>query len=253
VSPDEIDGWLDILETAAPGVKVNVIVEACYSGSFIDLNDSLSGSGRVVIASTGASAPAWSSDKGAVFSDAFLEALGRGMSLHDSFEEGKGAAHARGQIPWLDDDGDGSPNETEDGQEAAVRGFAYAGTLAGEKWPPYVVRAEVGPVEGSTAVITAEVKDDENVLSVWAVVYKPSYTPPEPGPEMVQETLPTVTLLDQDKDEVYTGLYEGFDEIGEYRVVVYAVDNEELEGRPKEVKVSTGQGYEVYLPLVLRQ
>jgi hypothetical protein len=249
VSPDDVNGWLNTLEAAAPGVKVNVIVEACHAGSFVD---NLAKNGRVVIASTRATAPAWSSPEGAIFSDAFVDALSRGMSLYGSFEDGKGATRAHGQTPWLDDDGDGKPNRAQDGQEAARRGFAYAGTLAGpEKWPPYVVWAEVGPVQEGAGVITAEVLDDKNVLSAWAVIYKPSYTPPEPGPEMVQETLPTVMLFDQDGDDVYTGLYENFDELGGYRVVVYAVDGEGFEGRPREVAVRTG--WLLYLPTVMRQ
>jgi len=254
VSPDDIDAWLDMLETAAPGVKVNVIVEACHSGSFIDLVKSVSQEGRVVIASTGAYLLAHASQNGAIFSDAFVGALGRGMSLYSSFEEGKWTvqqAHP-GQTPWLDDDGDGMPNEAEDGQEAQRRGFAYAGTLVEEEWPPYVVWAQVRDVEDGEGVIEAEVRDDQGVGFVWAVVYKPSYEAPDPEEteEMPQENLPTVTLLDQNGDDVYTGLYGGFDEVGEYRVVVYAVDNEELQGRPKEMVVRTG--WLVYLPVVLR-
>jgi hypothetical protein len=34
-----------------------------------------------------------------------------------------------------------------------------------------------------------------------------------------------------DLDGVYSGVYEGFDELGEYRLVVYAVDGEGLEGK----------------------
>jgi hypothetical protein len=256
VSPDEIDGWLDELETAKPEARVNVIVEACHSGSFIDLMKSVSQPGRVVIASTGAHAVAYASQDGAFFSDAFVEALGRDISLYSSFQEGRWAAQEAhpSQIPWLDDDGDGSPNEGEDGQEAQRRGFAYRGTfVGGEQWPPYVVWAQVRDVVGDEGVIEAQVEDDQGVLSVWAVVYKPSYEPPDPGvvEEMPQEDLPTVTLLDLDRDGVYSGVYEGFDEVGEYRVVVYAVDGEGLEGRPKEVEVTTG--WPIYLPLILCQ
>jgi hypothetical protein len=37
VSAYELDGWLDQLEAARPDLKINLIVEACHSGSFIDL------------------------------------------------------------------------------------------------------------------------------------------------------------------------------------------------------------------------
>ena len=251
---DDIDGWLDDLEAAAPGVNVNVIVDACHSGSFIDLVKSVSQPGRVVIASTGAYALAYASQNGAVFSDAFVEALGMDMSLYASFQEARwavGQAHPD-QTPWLDDDGDGMPNQPQDGQVAQRRGFAYAGTFIEEKWPPYVVWASVRDVQEGDGVIEAKVLDDLGVLSVWAVVYKPSYVPPDPGEteEMPQEDLSTATLLDLDGDDVYSATYEGFDEIGKYRIVVYAVDGEGLEGRPKEMEVIVG--WRVYLPLVLR-
>ncbi len=254
LSPDELDEWLDEIEMARPGVKVNVIVEACHSGSFIDLMKTVSKPGRVVIASTGAYALAYASRDGAVFSDAFIDALGQKTSLYGAFNEGKWAveqAHPD-QTPWLDDDGDGWPNESEDGLEAQKRGFAYAGTFSDEKWPPYIVWAQVGEVEERKGTIKAEVRDDRGVLSVWAVIYKPSYEPPAPEDtdELVQEDLPTVMLLDTNGDGVYTAVYEGFDEVGEYRIVVYAVDGDGLGARPREIKVRVGR--RVYLPLVLR-
>ena len=255
VSPDELDGWLDALEAAAPGVRVNVIMEACHSGSFVD---TLSDDGRVVIASTAIHAVAYATQDGAVFSDTFLESLKRGLSLYNSFEEARWAAEKAhpDQTPWLDDDGDGVWDRSADGQEAARRGFAYKGTFAAEeRWPPYVVWARVRDVEGDEGVIEAQVEDDQGVNFVWAVVYKPSYTPPDPTEteEMPQEDLPTATLLDNDSDGIYSAVYPGFDETGEYRVVIYAVDDDDWQGRPKEVTVSTGQQHQVYLPLVLRE
>jgi ligand-binding sensor domain-containing protein len=250
VSPDELDGWLDALEAAPPGVEVNVIVEACQSGSFIDLIQTVSKPGRLVIASTGAFALAYASEEGAAFSDPFLQALGLDMSLYASFQEARWAvqeAHPD-QTPWLDDDGDGVPNEGEEGEEAARRGFAYAGTL-GDTWPPYVVWAEIGEIQHGTGDITAEVRDDTGVSEVWAVIYPPSYQPPDPATteELVLESLTTVPLSDTNGDGVYSAVYDGFAETGAYRVVVYAVDGEGLMGRPKGAEV-----HHLYLPLVVR-
>jgi len=91
VGPDDIATWLNALEAARPGVRVNVIVEACYSGSFIDLVKSVSKPGRVVIASTGTQVLAHASPNGAIFSDAFVAALGRGLSLYGGFQEAREA------------------------------------------------------------------------------------------------------------------------------------------------------------------
>ena len=52
VGPDELNQWLAVLETARPGVKVSVIIDACLSGSFINPAKSLSKPGRMVITSS---------------------------------------------------------------------------------------------------------------------------------------------------------------------------------------------------------
>jgi hypothetical protein len=63
----------------------------------------------------------------------------------------------------------------------------------------------------------------------------------------VLEDLPTVALTDGDGDGMYRGTYDGFDEEGTYRVLVYAVDGEGLVGRPRDAGV-----HRLYLPLVLK-
>lgn len=60
-------------------------------------------------------------------------------------------------------DGDGLPNEAEDYQVAAQRGFAIAGTFAEDKWAPYVKEAFVQNVKGGSGEIWAEVEDDEQM------------------------------------------------------------------------------------------
>jgi PKD repeat protein len=286
VTPDELDGWLNTLETAVPGVKVNVIIEACFSGSFIapststgqapstrsgqspstssgqapsarsvrGLAQSISEPGRVVIASTGAWKPAWPSQEGAIFSDHLIDALDQDQSLYAGFQTARWAVLAAKdgmQTPWLDDDGDGVYDDGVDGEEAARRGFAFAGTLAGEAWPPYVVQA-VGPeeIQDGEGLIQAEVRDDDQVRRVWAVIYPPSYEAPAPSEAMPQEDLPTVVLQDKGEDWFST-TYTGFDEQGTYRVVIHAEDDELVEARPLAIEVRTG--WSIYLPLVMRQ
>ncbi len=245
VTPAELNQWLETLEAAVPGVKINIILESCHAGSFIDLSQSLSKAGRVIIASTGAYAVAYSSEQGAIFSDLFLETLGRGSSLYTAFEEAKALVEIShlDQTPWLDDNGNGAANNLQDGALAQQRGFNYAGTLPGETWPPYVVSADLASqVNGQKGTIQAEVRDDSGIATVWAVIYKPSYAPPDPATTeaMVQENLPTVTLLDTNNDGVYTATYEGFDEEGQYRILVYATDKDGALAQPREVLVQLG-------------
>jgi PKD repeat protein/photosystem II stability/assembly factor-like uncharacterized protein len=253
ITPQQLDNWLTQLETDRPGLKLNVIIDACYSGSFIDMAQTISKPGRVVATSTGAWNVAWASERGALFSDHFSAALGQGQSLYSAFQAAQWAvqlAHPD-QTPWLDDDGDGTPNEAGEGQEAQQRGFAYAGTLADEEWPPYIVHASAAVAFGQThGVIQAKVLDDVAVHRVWAVIYPPDYQPPTASEEMVRETLPTIVLQDQGNGE-YAAVYTGFDQIGVYRVVVYAEDDSLLEAQPMAVEVRTG--WDVFLPIVLKE
>ncbi|MGB0387704.1 MAG: hypothetical protein ACPGWR_23045 [Ardenticatenaceae bacterium] len=257
VGPDDLDGWLSTLENAAPGVKVNVIVDASFSGSFIDPTLSLSKPGRVVIASTTNSTNAYaSSEGGAIFSDTFVQALDQNMSLYSAFEEAQEVAQSwhPDQVAWLDDNGDGQANGSADGEVAQQRGFAYAGSFADEQEPPYIAWAK-GPttIDNRRGQIEAHVQDDvpNSTLNVWAVIYDPSYTPPPPGQEIVlEENLPTIRLQDPDGDNVYSGEFAGFDQMGSYRIVVYAVDENGLQSRPRATVLQTG--YELYLPAITR-
>lgn len=231
---------------------MNVIVDACYSGSFIDLPQEVSKAGRVVISSTGAWNYAYPSEEGAIFSDYFLAGLGQGESLYSSFQTAKWAvlaAHAGLQTPWLDDDGSGLSDE-DDGEEASQRGFSFAGAPGLDEWPPYIVAGEAPRrAEGWRGTIRAEVRDDEGLSRVWALIYPPWYEPPEASERLVQEELPAVEL-GAVGDGWYAGSYTAFQEAGVYRLVVYAQDGDGLGGRPITMTVHADAA--LYLPLMLR-
>jgi hypothetical protein len=176
------------------------------------------------------------------------------MSLYQAYEEGRWDVQHRGQMPWLNGDGDGMQNEPEDEREARRR------TLTGvitETWPPGVSAAEALP--GQTIderKICAEVEDDVGVAYAWAVVYEPSYTHAVTGTEMVSETLRTVGLAHQQGNR-YCARHPGFNEIGIYRIIIYASDWDGLQSRPHILEVVVGEEkgdrYQVYLPLVMRE
>lgn len=254
LTPSELHSWLSELETTRPGTKVNIIYEACFSGSFVTMPQSVSRVGRVVLTSTGAANLARATDRGAVFSEFFLDALGRGQSLFGSFQAAQWAIAQSddGQTPWLDANGNGIPNEIEDEVEAARRGFSIAGTFPGntDRWPPYITQARiVQPVVGARAVLRAEVRDDVTVVSVWATIYPPSYEPPGTGNQWVRDDLPRVPLMPTG-DGWYEGLYEQFNTAGEYTIVVYAEDNLQLGAQPVGIRLAVGA--QRYVPILLR-
>jgi hypothetical protein len=159
--------------------------------------------------------------------------------LRDAFQEGAwtlSTAHPD-QVPWLDDTGEGVPNAN-DGAVAARRGFACGASPVPTRWPPHIAEGEVRPVSGGRGEIWADIWDDGDIHEAWAVVYPPSYRPPEVEGEMIPEPLP-VTLHPQE-ETWYGGLYGALDEVGRYRVVLNATDTEGLLARPHEVLISVG-------------
>lgn len=119
-----LDSWLDELETLRPGLQINIIIDGCYAGSFVENPDeTIAGENRVIIGSSSANELAWASREGALFSDYFLLGLQQRRSLKHAFQVAQGAVGTGSvrQNAWIDADGDSRPNETEDGDVAATR------------------------------------------------------------------------------------------------------------------------------------
>jgi len=67
---------------------------------------------------------------------------------------------------------------------------------------------------------------------------------------MVKETLPALYLQDQGNSN-WAVTYPAFTESGNYRLVVYAEDNDGLQARPRELTITIG-GAKVYLPVIVK-
>ena len=91
-------------------------------------------------------------------------------------------------------------------------------------------------------------RDNDEIEQVWAVVFPPSYRPPDAADELGSGP-PPITLQPQYANH-YAGLYGHFDEIGTYRIVVYAEDDEGLHAPVKEILFQNGS--QIFLPLVMR-
>lgn len=253
----QLDSWLTELEQLRPGVPINVIYEACFAGSFIEAPNTLSKPGRVIVTSTSAEENAYASGDGAIFSDYLLDNLRQGSSLYNSFQEARWATQAAFTIqsPWLDDNGNGIANDNQDGQLASRRGFAFPGSFdaQNEEWPPYIAQVE-GPatIENGRGLISAEVLIDERrgdeVQTVWAVIYAPSYQAPPASVEMVALP-PPVSLIDRGNNQFQVE-YQGFNETGTYQVTLYAKSAHSWLARPVTFEVQTG--HQLYLPTIIR-
>ncbi|MGB0383473.1 MAG: VWA domain-containing protein [Ardenticatenaceae bacterium] len=250
VNARQLDQWLTDLESRVGRVETNVVVEACLSGSFISEPQSLSlnHQNRAVISSTGEWVLAYASQKGAVFSDAFLGGLRQGMDLGGAFDKASQAASVAhpDQSAWLDDNGDGRYTDS-DGQIVAQRGFACAAPPIVEAWAPYIMQTEVR----NNNQIWAEVVDDKAVSEVRAVIYPPSYSPKDESEELLAEPAPVI-LTETENENEYGLALDNLKEPGTYRIVLYADDQEGLTSQPKEVMLEVQSGYNLYLPTVIR-
>ncbi|MEM7129656.1 MAG: right-handed parallel beta-helix repeat-containing protein [Chloroflexota bacterium] len=255
VTPSQLDSWLNELEDQQPGVKLTIIVEACHSGSFIQGDQSISKAGRLVITSTNVQNVAYASAQGAQFSDRFLTSLQEGYGLSNSFWDARNSVRRLYKIqdPWIDANGNGIPNEPDDGGEATSDHNPNTGNQPADTWAPYIVRAE-GPltIENGRGTLRAEVRDNKSVAKVWAAVYGPSYRSPESVEELVPEDVPTATFSSQGSD-IFSVDYSGFNEKGTYQIALYAEDNDGLKARLMVLEVQNGEREgKIYMPLIRR-
>jgi hypothetical protein len=254
LTPSDLHAWLSQLESERPDkLRINIFVEACNSGSFIDpANGSISKIGRVVVASTNATNVAYASKTGAHFSDQFVGSLRQGRHIFSSFVQAQTSILQTlpVQTPWLDDNGDALANSN-DGVLASQRAYIYSTNLVetATLFPPAIFQATIDATgAGSRHAIRADVRDDKGITRVWAAIYPPSYRPPESGSELVPESVPLVELSAQGGD-LFAGEYE-FGERGNYRVVVHAQDVDRLDAQPKSLSLTTGGS--LYLPRIHR-
>jgi hypothetical protein len=245
-----LNTWLSNLESTTGADTVNVIIEACHSGSFIDRTESVAASiakvGRVVIASTGRTNNAYASAQGAYFSDAFFSCVVDSNSLDTCYKQAKTAVALAGhnQTPWMDDNGDGLSNPL-DGSVAQNR---YIAASFGS-FRPEIQSAAVDVVDGSGALTAAVARGAEEIDMVWAAVYPPSFQ--EPTETTLDLGVPVVRLeANPDEEGVYTANYPGgFSETGNYRVIFYTQDRAGIHAAPKLVKLGESS---IYLPVILK-
>jgi hypothetical protein len=161
VFAEQLNLWLSNLEATSGADNINVILEACKSGSFIDVTglgpNKISGLNRVVIASTSSTLDAYPSAQGAYFSDVFWTAVGQNQDLKTAFDTARQAVQATGlsQQPWLDDNGDAVAN-SQDGAVARGRGV---GSSFGDH-APTIDWLQVGNIAGGTGAVQAQIRDD---------------------------------------------------------------------------------------------
>ena len=248
-SPEQMDEWLRTMETATGADEVNIVIEACRSGSFISrdaVKDSITKLGRVVITSAGASTNAYASAQGAYFSDAFFSCIVDSNNLKQCYTEANQAVQAAGtlQTPWMDDNGDGVSNAS-DGSIAELRRVTHFFSSL----RPVIEDTNVDK-QGVNGTLTATVEEGAEALDVvWAAVYPPSFQ--EPSDVTINLNVPVVRLeaVPNSPGHFAVDYPNGFSEAGDYRVLFYAQDRLGINAQPLQ---PGGSPHSIYLPMVIR-
>jgi len=268
VTAGELDLWLSNLEATSGVTQINVIIDTCHSGSFIDTYQDgvyglaeISNPGRVIVSSTGSQEPAYAPNLRSgqpiptlYFSGSLWRSLNEGGDVWHAFLEGQTSVEEdlgqcsgfelTCQHPRVDDTGDAQFTGA-DGIVAQGRSLPpLTGIIV-----PYIDWVEVSDVREGRATLRAQVRDDRAVAQVWARIFAPSFAPLEGTEGNISLIDVPEVVLTWTSGDIFTAEYGGFTEEGRYQVVVYARDDEGHLSMPQ--RILTGGGT-VYLPLVLR-
>jgi hypothetical protein len=235
----QINQWLDLLQTQTKIQKIVVIIDGSRSGSFVE---ELADNDRTIITSTDSAKTVYFGTDGRVsFTTSFSQYIALGHSIAESFlltEEGFiGKEPPFDLQPKLESDGDGVPNQEMD-RQIAKQLFIGSDITPGTTIPVIDKVSEPQTIEDTnSAKFWVEVSTVQGINEVWAVITPPDYKPPADGvPE-----LPVVLLLPSKDGKRYEGSYDGFEKVGSYTITFFAEDLRDKVSAPKQTTVTVKQ------------
>ncbi len=220
---------------------MTVVYDACKSGSFLSPY-LMPHDGKKRIAITSASpeqSVLFITENSVSFSNYFWFHIFSGLSVGDAFELGREAVEsAMGiQNPLMDDNGDGTYN-ADDGALARKTYIGNGTVVRGDA--PLIERVvpDQTITNTHTALLYASgVTDDDGIDRVWAMIRPPDYNPGDPGIPVLD--MPSAELTPAEgEDHRYEGVYEDFNQTGDYQIAVYARDRDGNTSVPKLTTVS---------------
>jgi hypothetical protein len=213
-----------LLEKIPTGVKQVIILDSCYSGSFID---ELKGvANRIILTSADASNKAWEIQYDS-FSNKLIRELRRGETVGNAFLSAREMITSQpqwfgNQDPWLDDDGDGLYTVSGDGRYAARTYLGRKGLHAAQ--PPEIVQIHPSiSLTGETASATLWVKVIPNraeaINQVRAVLIRPNWQFGEYQGSTTHFGRTELELRYNSAQERYENKYDYFCTAGQWRIL----------------------------------
>ncbi|MDM8540116.1 C13 family peptidase [Desulfococcaceae bacterium HSG9] len=256
--------WLNTLQNTLPDDTVTVY-DACNSGSFLEELIPPEDKQRIVITSSTKEENANFAYAGAIsFSTNFWSHVFNGRSVKDAFDR---SAYAMTSVfdkqhPLLDDNGNGEGNDPNDG-ELAQNTYIGDGTSNEDDAPVFTSWSPHQTIDiGNSADFFADITDDDDIVSVWAVVQpldcedsdtpvlrermvmQAMAAPPDPTAGCFSKPFdgPVTDMPGFDLTPVegspgqFQGSFDNFDEDTAYRIAVYARD---AQGNISEPAITT--------------
>jgi hypothetical protein len=244
LSPAMLDNWLDTLQKDL-SLKVMLVYDACEAGNFLPLLTPPAGKERIVIAGAGSDQNACLLSGGTVsFSAFFWREVMKGNTAGKAFSNAESAifAFCEDQTPVLDDNGNGTGNDSNDGKLAA--GYVIGlGIKTAEDKP---VLESVSPeqllqTQTSAEIWAAGMNAVEGIKKTGAVMTRPGedeYSCETPAGEHIE-------LVYRAASGNYTGTCENIAVCGNYRVAVYAEDMTGEISNPLIIRIQKDTGHDL--------
>ena len=218
----------DFLAPIPAGVQQVIILDTCYSGSFID--DLKGVAHRVIITSTNDKSLTWQISKKS-FADTFMQSLEQGMSLFESFQTAEQIILEDfylfgGQRPWFDDDADGQ--FLNDGLYA--KNVRVGLVRVSQAPPPEIKQVHpyiTLPENEGTATLWVNTTDNEKIHQVRAILIPPHYTVKAYQGEDTDFSRIELPMQYNPVEENYGVKYDGFcAKSGSWQILYQAQDTE---------------------------
>jgi len=215
LSATNLDLWLDDLQDTY-NMDVIVVMDFCYSGSFVDELTYAGPANRIILASASSNELTYFIAGGAVsFSDSFWSGILQGLDVKGSFDLAAEGMNSFQQS--VIEDGAGGSN--------AVGRFVGATFVAGKDYP--IIGTVLGVqllTDGTTATLWADdIESYYPVERVWCTILPPSHSPnTNNGIPVVN--IPEIDLIYDNTLGRHQNSFNGFAEQGTYKVNFYAQD-----------------------------
>ena len=230
----QLDAWLDALQDAS-NTKVTVLLDFCYSGSFLHALTYSGSAPRIVVAACGTNQPSYFVAGGLVsFSSTFFSGVLLGYNVGECFDLAQGAMSSY-QSAMLDDNKDGAYTTN----DWAVAEGTYIGPTSVASGDAPVIGQVCGnqvlTSDTSATLWIGSISSIYSVTQAWCQIVPPGY---DPDPDTPVTELPRLDLTYDESSGRYSVTYDGFTAPGTYSVQFYVQDEEGNLSVPRQAYVS---------------